>query len=522
MSSVHDDTPPPPYDDHVDGAGNVTPIRHREPDHDRDAERALLATLLHHPDLVEDTLDRLDGDEFYDPRHELIWTAIADTLQTDGIIPDPITVLERLRATGHAHKVAQLLPELATTNTNPLNLSAYVRIIRDHALRRRALTDLTRALQQVETAAPDQHHTIADALYDLGDRISHHAAGTRPTTTTHTDLAWLLTGQMPVVDPPTYIRRADGHATFYAARVNGIFGDPEAAKSWLAMVAVVEALTAGRRAAYIDVDHNGPAIITERLILLGARPDHLANPDLFQLHEPEDGPALMAAITHLATWQPAVAVLDSIGEMMPMLGIKSVDNDELSGALRATATRLANTGTCVITVDHLPKGSESRGSGFAIGGTAKKRAIDGSYLHAEARTEPAPGHIGKITLRIEKDRPGRLREHARGKYLGTFTIDSTTPGVTTISIGDDSPITAAGVFRPTGLMEKVSRYVEERDNCSFNDITEHVSGKEENLRTAIKRLTDEGFMSTIPGPRRSVRHHVIAIYREADDDQAKH
>lgn len=520
MSSVHDDTPPPPYDDDdVDGGGNVTPIRHREPDYDRDAELALLATLLQNPDLVEDTLDRLDGDEFYIPNHELIWTAITDTLQIDGIIPDPITVLERLRATGNAAKVAQLLPELATTHTSPLNITAYVRIIRDHALRRRALTQVDRARQQIEAATTDRLDLIADALVDTADTIAHHAAGTRPTTTTHTDLAWLLTGQKPVVDPPAYVRRADGHATFYAARVNGIFGDPEAAKSWLAMVAVVEALTNNQRAAYIDVDHNGPAIITERLLLLGARPDHLANPDHFQLHEPEDGPALMATINHLTTWQPAVAVLDSIGEMMPMLGIKSVDNDELSGALRATATRLANTGACVITVDHLPKGTESRGSGFAIGGTAKKRAIDGSYLHAEARTEPAPGHIGKITLRIEKDRPGRLREHARGKYLGTFTIDSTTPGITTISIGDESPITDTGDFRPTGYMEKISRHVEQYDHATFRDIKDAVGGKDNTLRAAIKALVDEGYMTTQPGPRNSTKHHVIAIYREADDDQ---
>ena len=82
-----------------------------------------------------------------------------------------------------------------------------------------------------------------------------------------------------------------------------------------------------------------------------------------------------------------------------MLGVKSVDNDEITDALRLVCSPIAVAGSCVITIDHLPKATEARAGGYAIGGTAKKRVIRGSYIRAETRTQPAPGHIGKITLR---------------------------------------------------------------------------------------------------------------------------
>lgn len=507
----------PPYSD-ADAPDNVTPLHtHAQ---NLDAEQALIGAILLQPEQAGHLLDLVDPDDFYDPRHETIWHAIADVVHNQGLLPDHILVTEQLRNTGQLTATATLLPQLLTACPSPAQADHYAHLVHQAAIARRASTELAKAQQQIARTTPENLPLhLGDALQTLDD-IVRGLAGATTTVGSHTDLSWLLTGRAPENPPPVWIRRADGHATFYAGRVNGIFGDPETAKSWLAHVGVVEALTNGQRAAIIDVDHNGPDLTTGRLMLLGATREQLANPDLFRYHQPDDGPELETTITRLAAWQPAYVVLDSIGEMMPMLGIKSVDNDELSGALRNTATKLANTGACVVTIDHLPKNSETRASGYAIGGTAKKRAIDGAYLHAEAKLTPAPGQVGKITLRIEKDRPGRLREHATGKYLGTFTLDSRTDGITTISIDNDSPITEQGVFRPTGVMETVSRFVEDNDQCTFRDIKGTLTAKDSTLRAAIRALIDEGFMTTLPGPRNSTRHHMIALYREAEDDRA--
>jgi len=208
--------------------------------------------------------------------------------------------------------------------------------------------------------------------------------------------------------------------------------------------------------------------------------------------------------------------------MLPMIGVKSTDNDEITGAMRLLTSPPARAGSCVITIDHLPKSAEARATGFAIGGTAKKRAIDGAYLHAEARSQPAPGQVGRITLRVEKDRAGELRKTCSGKYVGTFTLDSTRPHTTTYSIGrDDSPVTADGVFRPTRYMEAVSRFVEDYgSDPSKAQIEKGVRGGAKHIRAAIDRLVEEAYLTSLKGLRGDVYHSTVH-YREDEDDQAQ-
>ncbi|WP_220138457.1 hypothetical protein, partial [Nocardioides massiliensis] len=261
-----------------------------------------------------------------------------------------------------------------------------------------------------------------------------------------------------------------------------------------------------------------------RLALLGAPWHLIADQDRFRYYEPEDADQLRAAVADITRLAPTIVVIDSLGEVLPMLGVKSVDNDEITAALRDIAMPPAKAGSCVISVDHLPKSAEARVTGYAIGGTAKKRAMDGAYLRAEAKVKPAPGGIGRVTLRIEKDRTGELRKTSGGGYAGEFVIDSThtlpdgTPTTKWEITRDAAPKNDDGTFRPTVVMEKVSRFIEENDLCSFRTVKDSVTAKDKVLRDAINLLVSEGFVSRIDGPRGSKLHHSIAHYREAEDD----
>lgn len=346
--------------------------------------------------------------------------------------------------------------------------------------------DLSQFLAPIqETAVSDPGST--DLVADGDEEVSIYA-----------DLSWLLSGQAPEIVPPEYVVRADGSPLFYKGRINGIFGDPETAKSWLAMCAVVEALHRGHRAVYLDVDHNGSAEIATRLMALGAAAQHVANPDLFKIAEPEDVMGLRQFIQDMLEWRPEVAVVDSLGEIVPMLGLKSTDNDDITKALRAILKPLAHViGACVIAIDHLPKGTEARTSGYAIGGTAKKRAVDGSYLSAEVILAPAPGKVGKISLSIEKDRNGALRATSPGKHAGTFVLDSSNSQYTRWSIEMPS-MSTDGRMRPTVLMERVTRFVQEwtgSELATRNEITKSVKGKDSAVGLAIDILVEEGYLT---------------------------
>lgn len=506
----------PPFDPELDNP------RGRPARHNLTAERAVLGHLLTTPTLTPTLSDELEALDFYNPHNGTIWDTICD-LHAEGTTPDHLNVVTRLALTKELDRIGgdRYLLQLRDAIDYTADPKTAAREIRDTA-RLRTLANTATKLNQLAHSAPitEVDAYLADAVQALDDTVQRF--GPRDPTQTTTglkDLSWLLSGQPPTQPPPVYGVRQDGHALFYAGKVNGLIGDPETAKTWLAQIAIIEALQAGHTAAMIDVDHNGPDHTAARLALLGARLEHLANPERFRYYEPEDGEELRAAVTELTTWSPHVLVVDSIGEIFPMLGVNTNDGDEITGALRTICTRPAATGTCVITIDHLPKSHEARSTGFAIGSIAKKRMIRGSYLRVDAKVKPVPGGTGIITLRIEKDTNGELRKSSGGGYAGTLTLDSTQPHVTTWTIGRDTmPTNDDGTMRPTSLMERISRYVEDNDQANFRDIKEAITAKDKWLRDAIHLLVVEGFVARLDGPRGAKLHHCIAPYRETEDD----
>lgn len=224
----------------------------------------------------------------------------------------------------------------------------------------------------------------------------------------YADLGALLAGGLPPPTPPVVLARSDGTHMLYAAKVNVIFGDPESGKTWLALAAVVESLGQGRRAAVVDLDHNGAPATVTRLLALGARPETLASQERMRYACPEDVDTLVRVVADLRRWAPAVMVVDSIGELLPMLGLSSNSPDDYTAAHRRILVPPAEAGACVIAIDHLPKGSDARAHG-QTGTAAKRRAVNGAILRVTLRAAFAPGRGGSAGLSVVKDRPGGLR-----------------------------------------------------------------------------------------------------------------
>lgn len=80
----------------------------------------------------------------------------------------------------------------------------------------------------------------------------------------------------------------------------------------------------------LDLDHNGITATVTRLLMLGAPKDQLRDQNVFRYCEPEDRAAVGSVIEDCKRWRPAVAVVDSIGEFMPMLGANSNSADEFT------------------------------------------------------------------------------------------------------------------------------------------------------------------------------------------------
>jgi hypothetical protein len=342
---------------------------------------------------------------------------------------------------------------------------------------------------------------------------------------TYSDLTWVITGQRREPPAPTWLTTVRGDRLFYTARVNGLFGDPETAKSWIAMCAVTEALHENERCAYLDVDHNGADEIASRLLALGAPAHAIADPAIFRVYEPEDRPSLLQFVIDMHQWEPAITVVDSLGEIIPMLGLNSSDNDDLTHAIRAVLKPLAHkVGSCVITIDHLPKSTEARQSGYAIGGIAKKRAVDGAYYSCDSITPTAPGKIGKVRLIVEKDRHGHVRQAAVGKIAGDFVLDSTGPNSTWKITTPEAALD--GREKPTGAMEQVSKYLEAQPyrrasskNTIITALVEAGPFKKNTLDRAITALAEDGHIHVAPKARKTDSQEVTLVteFRELSD-----
>lgn len=271
-------------------------------------------------------------------------------------------------------------------------------------------TDYPEAQQDL----PDPRPVVDDPV-EVAAVPGSRPRGVEPGTTagrpTYCDIAALLDGGLPDPPAPDVLARSDGVCLFYSGQVNLLFGDPESGKTFVALAAVAETLRAGRTALVVDLDHDGPTATIARLLMLGAPVAALRVRALFRYVEPEDRWHVAAIVGDAAAWHPAVVVIDSIGELLPVFGASSNSPDDFTRVHTHVMKPLAMTGACVICIDHLAKNSDSRAQG-ATGTAAERRAIGGTSPRVRIAAAFVPGKGGAAHLLIHKDRHGGLRQHS--------------------------------------------------------------------------------------------------------------
>ncbi|MDZ8202086.1 bifunctional DNA primase/polymerase [Microbacterium sp. SSW1-59] len=207
--------------------------------------------------------------------------------------------------------------------------------------------------------------------------------------------------------------RTDGQGLFYRGKVNTLMGDPESGKTLIAACIAADVLAAGGRVLWLDLDHNGGPDMVALLQGFGVHTSVLMDRARFRLaSEVLDGQEdVLRAVADAAEWGPDYVVIDSVGELLPLFGASSDSADDFTSVNRKVAARLATQGACVVTIDHLAKGHDSRAYG-ASGTMAKKRAANGAYYEVVNVITFTPSGGGRADLRIVKDRPGNVRDNS--------------------------------------------------------------------------------------------------------------
>ena len=304
---------------------------------------------------------------------------------------------------------------------------------------------------------------------------------TAPTTDDEPTSSWWpvnlddhLNGTHQAIEGDHFRRTHDNVALLYAGRVHSFYGESESGKSWLAQMAAAELISQGQPVAYIDFEAEA-ADIVNRLQLLGANQNdiraHLRyiRPDsAYQTTDP--------AWQTLTQTPCALIIIDGVGEALTMWGGANKDNDDVWRWMRLFPRALARaTGAAVVTVDHVTKDKETRGR-FAIGGQAKLSAIDGAAYLIEPIHVLSPGAVGRLTIRVTKDRPGNIRKHAgewrkldRTQEAAVAVIDATSHPIHAQLLPPTDKLAAAET-ESAYLNQAIIVHLIDNPGCSTNSV----------------------------------------------------
>lgn len=343
-----------------------------------------------------------------------------------------------------------------------------------------------------------------------------------PATWAPIDLTSVLDGSHKAPEP-TYMEREDGVCLGYPALVHALNGESESMKSMVAQAESARSINEGIDVLYIDCESDQGAVVA-RLLMLGAQPARIR--DHFHYVRPQMHPKgteyERLAFRGLLERSYGLAIIDGVTEAFAIFGVKSIDNDEVTAWGRQVPRTIADhTGAAVFLIDHVTKSEEGRGR-FAIGAQAKLSYLTGAAYGLEVLEPGGVGMVGRIALRVGKDRPGQVRPNAgawrksdRTQEIAVAVFDSTEPG--RIHYRLEAPRTGAesagNDWQPTDVMEQASQALQDAGHAlSYRSISACVRGKQTTIRTAVDELIRLGHVTTTPGPRNSTMHQLIKPY----------
>lgn len=325
------------------------------------------------------------------------------------------------------------------------------------------------------------------------------------------NIAAVLAGDLSPLEP-TVLTRHDGLHLLYPGRVNALIGEPESCKSFAAQIAAGEVLKDGGTVWYLDFESEARDVVGHLLALgvpqddivkglVYVRPDEPIGDAVKVLHEQRD--------SHLT-------IVDGVNSALVANGLEPNSNKDVANfwAVLVRPLQLVTDGP-LVTVDHVAKDRQNRGD-WAVGAGQKKALVDGAMLAFELIQPFGRGRTGLIKILVFKDRPGALRGQAVGKEIARLQLVANAEG-DEISYSLQPPATdqiGADGFRPTVLMERISRFLEGMsDALSANAIVKGVPGNRPAMLLGLKVLHSEGYLQCQPGPRDSLLYRSVKVFR---------
>jgi hypothetical protein len=396
------------------------------------------------------------------------------------------------------------------------------------------------AVQNTETM-PVQAGSTPVAPVQNGSTESHEANKTASPSWQFEDLAQLASG-IELPPTPTVFQREDRQGLFYRGAVNDLHGEPGCGKSMIAQIATAQELKADRDVIYIDYEDSARNVV-KRLLLLGVSGEQIIG----HLHYVRPS-AKPSSPTSLGGWRETLdyadtatlAIIDGVTSCLAYAGLDSNSGDDIAAWYNTMPRLISACGPAVVLIDHVVKSKDNRGR-YAGGSMQKLALIDGISYSVDMTKPVGKGVRGTIVIKSGKDRISEIEEHcavswsSNGSHLreaARIEIDSTDPKLMRVTIArpnmmpSDETTRQRGLERPTGLMEKISRIIENApEEPNQTEIIELLkddgsSARKTTVLTAINRLLEGEWISNRSGRNNRNIYASVRPYRQMDDPKS--
>lgn len=355
------------------------------------------------------------------------------------------------------------------------------------------------------------------------------------------DLTQLASG-VELPPTPTVFQREDGQGLFYRGAVNDLHGEPGCGKSMIAQIAAAQELRQGHDVIYIDYEDSARNVV-KRLLLLGVTGEAIVAH--FHYVRPSAKPS---SPTSLDGWRETLdyadtatlTVIDGVTSCLAYAGLDSNSGDDIAAWYNTMPRLISACGPAVVLIDHVVKSKDNRGR-YAGGSMQKLALIDGISYSVNMTKPVGKGVRGTIVIKSGKDRISEIEEHcavswdSNGSHLreaARIEINSTNPKLMHVTIArpnmmpSDETTRQRGLERTTGLMEKISRIVENApEEPNQTEIIELLkddgsSARKTTVLTAINRLLEGEWISNRSGRNNRNIYASVRPYRQMDDPKS--
>jgi hypothetical protein len=293
---------------------------------------------------------------------------------------------------------------------------------------------------------------------------------------------------------------------FYSGRVNGLIGESESGKTWVALHATAQELKRSQPVIYVDFEDSAPGIVN-RLRTLGCSDVDLGHLTYIAPDETLSTQAKQDLGEALTSASPSLVIVDGFNAAMTLMGLDINSNNDATQFAQTLLKPIASTGACVVYVDHVPKSREARGKG-GIGAQAKRAMTTGCALTVTV-TEPfGQGQAGRLHLTVDKDRPGKVRAHSyAAKHAGDVILTPHSSSMTiTIQPSDKG---ADNNAEEEKSLKKLLALVRDNEGITQTQIEKSATGNNERLRGRLEYLVHLGKLQVVIGTRSAKHYHFI-------------